>query len=188
MGLDPTTFSDAYRMARYHLEAGLNEFKTWSKQMIEDLGEEVKPHLKDLWESAHQAIPLNKLFDRSAVLVSPEGKLMSIDEYDPRAESPQHPELLRKSGYKGDMTKFLKEGGVRAFTTGPEEAGVEVQNDSPAQVLAAPSAADLKPSVELKVPLPTDLTVLGKVHRMGLKLRSAKLVPMNKLRTLWLST
>jgi hypothetical protein len=40
------------------------------------------------------------------------------------------------------MTKFLKEGGVRAFTTGPEEAGVEVQNDSPATITRALRVVD----------------------------------------------
>jgi hypothetical protein len=99
-----------------------------------------EPEKLDKEES--EAIPLNKLYDRSAVLIAPDGKLMSIPEYDPRSESPQHPELLRKSGYKGDMTKFLKEGGVRAYTTGPEEAGVEIQNDSPETIQRALRVVD----------------------------------------------
>lgn len=52
--MDPSLFSDYVQLGVYHLEAGLREFAAWSKAMIDDLGETVRPYLKSIYETAKQ--------------------------------------------------------------------------------------------------------------------------------------
>lgn len=51
-GLDPTIAADMTRIGAYHFEAGARVFGEWSAKLIEDFGDFVKPHLKDLWEKS----------------------------------------------------------------------------------------------------------------------------------------
>lgn len=53
MGLDPTAIADAVKLGTYHVEAGLREFGAWSKQMVDELGPEIRPHLRTLWDEAN---------------------------------------------------------------------------------------------------------------------------------------
>ncbi len=50
VGLDPTIAADLTRIGAYHFEAGARVFGEWSARMVEDFGDFVKPHLKQLWE------------------------------------------------------------------------------------------------------------------------------------------
>jgi transitional endoplasmic reticulum ATPase len=47
--LDPELFSDVSRIGVFHFEAGAREFLRWSDRMAEDLGEWVRPHLREVW-------------------------------------------------------------------------------------------------------------------------------------------
>ena len=40
--------------AKYHFEAGAREFVDWSKKMVEDAGEAVRPHLQKLWAEVNK--------------------------------------------------------------------------------------------------------------------------------------
>ena len=50
-GFDPTAIADAVKIGAYHFEAGLREFGVWSKQMTQDLGDKIKPHLDAMWKT-----------------------------------------------------------------------------------------------------------------------------------------
>jgi len=40
----------------YHLEAGLCDFDRWSEKMVEEVGEEILPHLQLIWEDANRQL------------------------------------------------------------------------------------------------------------------------------------
>jgi diguanylate cyclase (GGDEF)-like protein len=48
-GIDPTELADYAIIAGAYIESGLRSFADFSKAMIEDIGEAIKPHLKDLY-------------------------------------------------------------------------------------------------------------------------------------------
>lgn len=50
MGLSVDALSDLAVMGMYHFEAGARQFMHWSRKMAEELGEEVRPHLKGIWK------------------------------------------------------------------------------------------------------------------------------------------
>ena len=50
IGIDPAILANLSKVGMYHLEAGSRVFATWSGKVVEDVGDWVKPHLKELWE------------------------------------------------------------------------------------------------------------------------------------------
>ena len=54
VGIDPTALKDLATVGAYHFENGLRTFSDWSKKMIEEFGEKIKPHLKKLWDQSRE--------------------------------------------------------------------------------------------------------------------------------------
>lgn len=50
MGVDPGAFKDLITVGAYWVETGIREFTAWSKKMIEEFGQRVKPHLHRIWQ------------------------------------------------------------------------------------------------------------------------------------------
>lgn len=55
-GIDPTVLADIAKVGGFHLEAGVRNFASWSRAMIADLGEKVRPHLKAVWNDARKQL------------------------------------------------------------------------------------------------------------------------------------
>lgn len=55
---DPAILADLAKIGAFHVEAGLRNFAAWSKAMLDDLGEKVGPHLKDVWKAAQTEVGL----------------------------------------------------------------------------------------------------------------------------------
>lgn len=53
-GIDPTVLVDMARVGAFHVEAGLRTFGHWSRAMIADLGESVRPHLRAVFDEARK--------------------------------------------------------------------------------------------------------------------------------------
>jgi hypothetical protein len=53
-GIDPELLTIGAQMAAYHIEAGARKFADFSRQMIADMVESIKPHLKNLYEQVRQ--------------------------------------------------------------------------------------------------------------------------------------
>lgn len=49
-GLDPQMLKDWVTIGGYHIEKGVREFGAWSQKMIEQVGEQIRPYLKDIYE------------------------------------------------------------------------------------------------------------------------------------------
>ena len=52
-GVDPTVLPDLIITGAYHVETGLRTFSKWSKKMVEEYGDKIKPQLKDIWKQAN---------------------------------------------------------------------------------------------------------------------------------------
>lgn len=77
-GLDPEGLLLGIRMTMYHLEAGTRRFAEYANEMINDLGEAVKPYLKAFYEGARrmpEAVPYVKDMDSTSYVDS-----FNIDE------------------------------------------------------------------------------------------------------------
>ena len=55
--LTPENLARATKIGMYHLEAGARSFAAWSKAMLGELGEGIKPHLRGIWDQIQAAIP-----------------------------------------------------------------------------------------------------------------------------------
>lgn len=53
-GLDPELLADYAIVAAYHIEAGARAFAAYSKAMVADLGEDVRPYLRQLFTKANK--------------------------------------------------------------------------------------------------------------------------------------
>jgi len=57
-GINPKQFVNLATIGAYHIENGLRSFGTWSKKMLEEFGESIKPHLKQIWRDSKKHIKL----------------------------------------------------------------------------------------------------------------------------------
>lgn len=49
-GLSPQDFADLVTVGAYHFESGVRKFADWSKKMIEEFGDRIKPHLQAVYD------------------------------------------------------------------------------------------------------------------------------------------
>lgn len=54
--LDPSLLVDLAKMGAFHVEAGARSFASWSRAMLNDMGEKVGPHLKDIWRATQSQL------------------------------------------------------------------------------------------------------------------------------------
>lgn len=59
-GLDPQQLADAAIIGGFLVESGVRNFTAWSKRMIEELGDRIKPHLQDIWKGIKAKQPKPK--------------------------------------------------------------------------------------------------------------------------------
>ena len=50
-GLDPQDIADAVVVGGYLVETGVRKFTDWSARMVTELGERIRPHLQNIWET-----------------------------------------------------------------------------------------------------------------------------------------
>jgi len=54
--IDPGLYAEALKVGVYHIEAGSRNLKRFTKKMVADIGEKVRPHLRKLWMDANKAL------------------------------------------------------------------------------------------------------------------------------------
>lgn len=50
-GLDPQDIADAVVVGGYLIETGVRKFSDWSGRMVTELGERIRPHLQNIWQT-----------------------------------------------------------------------------------------------------------------------------------------
>jgi len=53
-GVDPTIIADLTKIGGYYFEGGLRDFSSWSKKLLSELGEKIRPYLKDVWDNINR--------------------------------------------------------------------------------------------------------------------------------------
>ena len=77
-GFDFNKIEDLVNIAGFHIEAGARDFVDFSKRMIDEFGEAVKPHLKDIW---------NKSSEKIEGLQAPtEAQIQAVETYKPATD------------------------------------------------------------------------------------------------------
>ena len=81
--ISPTDLALAAELATFHIEAGARRFADFSSRMVQDLGEKIRPHLKDLHKQATDAIGMteSKAFKRwfgDSKVVDADGKPLVV--------------------------------------------------------------------------------------------------------------
>lgn len=56
-GIDPTLLKDYATVGAYHFEAGARKFADWSKRMVDEFGDKIKPQLFKLWAEVQREYP-----------------------------------------------------------------------------------------------------------------------------------
>ncbi len=79
IGVDPVAISNMTKLGVFHIEAGTRNFTAWSKRMTVELGDRVKPHLKDIWKKANITFSNEKLIKKATAALE-----RSIAEYERR--------------------------------------------------------------------------------------------------------
>lgn len=62
-GINPRDFVDLATIGAFHFETGAKKFAAWSKIMIGDMGEKIKPHLERIWRDVTGAKDTEKVDD-----------------------------------------------------------------------------------------------------------------------------
>lgn len=57
-GFDPTALGNMITIGAYHIENGLRTFSAWSKQMVAEFGDVIKPYLQTIWDSSKAIVDL----------------------------------------------------------------------------------------------------------------------------------
>lgn len=64
LGDTPETIKNWVVIGGYHLERGVRNFNAWSKHMLDELGEQIRPYLRSIWDAANKGLT-NKSLDFS---------------------------------------------------------------------------------------------------------------------------
>ena len=58
--LDPTALKSLVKIGTYYFEGGARSFASWSKKMLEDLGDSIRPHLQNIWDEIQNGFNKNE--------------------------------------------------------------------------------------------------------------------------------
>lgn len=69
-GLDPSVLANMAEIAAFHVEAGARDFAAFSARMLEDVGDEVQPYLRDLFDHSFTRLDLTPPSGSAATAVA----------------------------------------------------------------------------------------------------------------------
>lgn len=99
-GIDPQGLVDIVTVGVGHFERGLTKFKDWSKQMVADFGNKVKPHLKSIWNDVKSGLDPEVVKLRQAIKGA---KLLT-----PQVQEKQRRERRRRVGRLAGQIKSAR--------------------------------------------------------------------------------
>lgn len=102
-GVDVSAVKDLAVIGAYHFESGIRTFAEWSKKMVAELGETVRPHLNKIWNDIQEKVangePLPKALARGSAAVAEKPKSLSFLK---------NPEAQKSGGTPPKLPTFLK--------------------------------------------------------------------------------
>lgn len=110
-GLDPRLVAAASKYGYYAILDGSYKFADWSKKMVEDLGEAVKPHLEQIWDSAHDNEHLKSLANEVQIHeLNKNTRREIVNNLDQKIDEIVGKHYTEVNRVKSDLTKKLMEG------------------------------------------------------------------------------
>ena len=147
VGFDPELLAMGTEMAAYHVEAGARKFVDFSKRMIGDLGDAIRPYLKAIYNGASDMPGMEELskdMDDSATVRAIDVNGISTEEApQPKQEEipvpdPAKPLSVLVTGGRGAMLKTPQDKFIDSITDRLDN-GVKIKN-TPALVALATDA------------------------------------------------
>ena len=130
-GIDPEVLIDGMTIAGAYIEGGVREFSAYSKAMIEDFGDKIKPYLLSFYEGARNYPGLNTE-GMSSVEDAKRQHAAMITPADIKTEAvgeiaPKPAKRTKKTGAKSDMT-LTQDWGVDAINGYSDDVNRETGN------------------------------------------------------------
>lgn len=132
-GIDPEVLIDGMTIAGAYIESGVRKFSDYSKAMIEDLGDGVKPYLLSFWEGARNYPGLDttgmtsvedSAKEHAALLTPADVQTEAVGQI---ADKPKT--RTKKTGSKGDMV-LTQDWGVEHIDGYSQSNDREIGNDT----------------------------------------------------------
>lgn len=128
-GYDPELIAIGAEMAAYHVEAGARKFVDFAKRMISDIGEDIRPYLKLLYNSARD-FPGMEEYKKSMTPYDEVDKTnindIKLTEDEQTAEvKPSAP--VKKAPSKGNMQKTDNAAGFGDLFSGVNEVSLQTE-------------------------------------------------------------
>jgi len=125
-GLDPKVAQAGITLAGYHIESGARTFAAYSKAMVNDLGDMIKPYLKQFYMSLKfdpQAVDLAKDMDSATDVEAAdiESILTSDDTHDINAATGEDYGRQKESTTTNDAGRTDDESGISATEPRPHD-------------------------------------------------------------------
>lgn len=130
-GIDPEVLIDGMTIAGAYIEGGVREFSAYSKAMIEDFGDKIKPYLLSFYEGARNYPGLNTegmssvddaKRQHAAMITPADIKTEAVGEIAPKPAK-----RTKKTGAKSDMT-LTQDWGVDAINGYSDDVNRETGN------------------------------------------------------------
>lgn len=110
-GIDPRLVAAASKYGYYAILDGSYKFADWSKKMVDDLGEAVKPHLEQIWDSTHDNEHLKSLANEVSVYeLNKNTRREIVNNLDQKIEEIVGKHYTEVNRIKSDLTKKLMDG------------------------------------------------------------------------------
>lgn len=93
-GIDPEVMQAGITLAGYHIEAGARSFSAYSKAMVDDLGEAVRPYLRSFYEAVRSWPGFDTDGMTSYNEIEPEGGVKNVRRDDKAGAERDEPEAV----------------------------------------------------------------------------------------------
>jgi hypothetical protein len=135
-GLDPEMAKDLVTIGAYHIETGFRNFKEWSDLMVKQSGEQIRPHLNDLWEKSNTLFKeglLNKAGEEIISDTKKQRKFIQTVKESPTTEEGLRGGVanVKPQEYVVQPNKASLSKAQKRINKSPEEAETYVKSDAP---------------------------------------------------------
>ncbi len=109
---DPQEWSDLIKIGKFHLEAGARAFADWSKKMVEDFGDKIKPQLNDIWTEINKSAETKDILGGLDPLMQITQSLKKARKATKEIQREQIEERKRRVAAAAGTLEWLSEKGV----------------------------------------------------------------------------
>jgi len=166
LGIGPTLLKDYATIGAYHVESGLRSFAKWSEKMIEDFGEDIKPHLQDIWKQTKS--DFSDLFkdEKAAAPAKVEDAKLDEKQIEPSTKVPKEAET---KGAESGIAQRIREQraditGMKASEIGQGYSAEDMRNIGNSYLKQGISADDIISDFKKDKKISADTMAIANAH------------------------